>query len=124
MGDTFKNLMRSTYLKVWEYVFRQKSPDVVFTEVELDINDLEKEKVETEEKLYKLFDVNKISEDDKYNLKNFIINNQILYGRLELSLYSVIKLSNKKCKILNKSLGNLEGFEISITELVSKLNII
>lgn len=101
-----------------------KSPDIVLTEVELDINNLVNEKVETEEKLYKLFDQNKISEDDKYNLKNFIINNQILYGRLELSLYSIIKLSNSKCKILNKSLNDFEGFEISIIELMSKLNII
>ena len=101
-----------------------KSPDVVFTEVELDINDLVKEKIETEEKLYKLFDKNIILEDDKYNLINFISNNQIAYGRLELSSYSIIKLSNTKCKILNKSLGDLEGFEISINELISKLNTI
>lgn len=98
-----------------------KSPDVVFTELELDINDLIKEKIETEEKLKKLFDVNKISEEDKQDLKNFIINDKIPYGQLELSSYSVIKLTNNKCKILNKTIDDHDGFEISIIELISKI---
>lgn len=101
-----------------------KSSDIVFTEVELDINNLVKEKVEIEEQSRKLFDKNKISENDKYDLRNFIINNKILYGRLELSSYSVIKLTNDKCRIFNKFLGDPEGFEMSITELMSEISII
>lgn len=101
-----------------------KSPDIVFTEVELDINNLVKEKVEIEEQSRKLFDKNKISENDKYDLRNFIINDKILYGRLELSSYSVIKLTNDKCRIFNKFLGDPEGFEMSITELMSEISII
>lgn len=101
-----------------------KSPDVVFTELELNINDLIKEKIETEEKSKKLFDINKISEEDKHDLKNFIINDKIPYGQLELSSYSVIKLTNNKCKILNKTLGDRDGFEIRTIELMSKLNIV
>lgn len=65
-----------------------KSPDVVFTELELNIND------------------------------------KIPYGQLELSSYSVIKLTNNKCKILNKTLGDRDGFEIRTIELMSKLNIV
>ena len=101
-----------------------KSSDIVFTEVELDINNLVKEKVEIEEQSRKLFDKNKISENDKYDLRNFIINNKILYGRLELSSYSVIKLTNDKCRIFNKFLGDPEGFEMSITELMSEISFI
>ncbi|MFR7592404.1 MAG: hypothetical protein ACLUVC_13255 [Longibaculum sp.] len=98
-----------------------KSPDIVLMEKDLDMNDLIKETTKIQEKLYKLFDENKILEDEKYDLKNFIINEKILYGRLELLSYSVIKLNKDKCKILNKSINDTEGFEISTIELISKL---
>lgn len=100
-----------------------KSPDIVFMEKDLDMNDLVKETTEIQEKLYKLFDANKILEDEKYDLKNFVVNDKISYGRLELSSYSVIKLTKDKCKILNKSVNDIEGFEIKTIELMSKLNI-
>lgn len=48
-----------------------KSPDIVFMEKDLDMNDLLKEAAEIQEELYNLFDGNKILEDEKYDLKNF-----------------------------------------------------
>lgn len=67
-----------------------KSPDIVFMEKDLDINDLIKKTIEIQEALHKLFDVTKILGNEKYDLKNFIINEKILYCRLELLSYSVL----------------------------------
>lgn len=100
-----------------------KSPDIVFMESDLDINDLIKDDLQLQVRLKKLFDINKITENDKYELKAFLTNSKIVYGRLELSFYSIIKLTNDKCKILNKSLTDFEGFEISIKELLYGLNL-
>lgn len=101
-----------------------KSPDIVFMESDLDINDLIKDDLQLQVKLKELFDKNKITENDKCELKAFLTNFKITYGRLELSFYSIIKLTNDKCKILNKSLTDFEGFEISIKELLYELNMI
>ncbi len=101
-----------------------KNPDIVFMESDLDINDLIKDNLQLQVKLKKLFDINKITENDKYELKAFLTNSKITYGRLELSFYSIIKLTNDKCKILNKSLADFEGFEISIKELLYELHMI
>lgn len=98
-----------------------KSPDIVFTEIDLDIKDLIRVNLESQTKLKELFNITKITEDDKCELKAFITNQRIVYGRLELSAYTVIKLSINKCKILNKIIDDHDGFEISTVELISKI---
>lgn len=100
-----------------------KSPDIVFMEKDLDINNLIKSNLESQANHKELFDIMQITENDKYELITFITNSRIVYGRLELSLYTVIKLSIKKCRILNKKINDCEGFEIDTEDLLSKLKL-
>lgn len=55
-----------------------KSPDIVFMEKDLDINNLIKSNLESQANHRELFDIMQIKENDKYELITFMTNSRIV----------------------------------------------